>query len=419
MVTSVRRRGYVLMVTLITSVLVLFLLLYAGVHNEHFQMSRSLLYGTRNAAAITALQQSAIDRLMYDPEWSEGYRHTYLGVDRVNATLTFDQKASVHATNNHAGEQAVPSYDGRAVPPGFVDLASTSLSPDDTPDNSFDDYLSLKTTRHMMVNVYRQYFLEDFNSNGQPGSARQAWSCDPANEYSVIDRFGFLGVTPDDTDVIVAQAGKDWWQDYDFEAVVAYYGYGGFGMIVRADDSQAYAVSITPQHSFDRLVGAVVQPCLMTARGHSWTLLPDAEGFAQPLTVDGGSVSTNPFITDEPREVVTDPDGSRKARRDMPFGFWRVKVSVEDHDLFDKTHRILQVSTTRLDPRRDQGGHTTGFIDGPTWTSPEIPQPSQDAPKRGRIGFFCQRKTAIGFTNVLVNKRGRAMVRIPSAWAEP
>ncbi|NDD29776.1 MAG: hypothetical protein EB084_16075 [Proteobacteria bacterium] len=413
-----RRRAYILVVTLVSSVLTLFLMLHAGLQTEHFQLSRAAVHGMRNGAAISALQQSAIDRLMYDPDWHEGYPYSYIDAERVNATLTFDAGKAVHATNNHAGESAVPSYDGRPVPAGFVNLAARSLSPDDSPTNPYDDSLSLKSTRQMMVNVYRQYFLEDFNQDGQPGTSREAWTCEPKREFSVIDQFGFLGVSAEDPEVVLVQAGKTWWKDYDLEAVVAYYGYGGFGLVVRSDDTQAYAVSITPQHAFDRLTGAVVQPCLMRARGYNWTLLPGASAMSTPLTVDQGNELTNPFITVEPREVVTSADGSRTVRRDLPFGFWRIKVSVEDHDLFDREHRVLFITVTRLEPRRGEGGKITTFVDGPSWRSPDIALPPQGGPERGRIGFFCQRKTAIGFTNVVVNKRGRAMVRIPSAWSE-
>lgn len=413
-----RRRAYILVVTLVSGILTLFLILHAGLQNEHFQVARAGTHHDRNLVATLSLQQSALDRLMYAPDWVKGYDHSWYGEGGVNATLTFDRGTAVHSTNNHAAEQPTASWDGKPVPAGFVNLSARSLSPDDSPTNPYDDALSIATTRQMMVNVYRQYFLEDFNADGQPGMPRYTWTCEPKNEWRITDEYAFLGVSPGETTTCLATAGESWWKDYDLEAVVAYYGYGGFGLVVRADETQAYAVSITPQHEFDHLMGAAVQPCIMHARGQEWELLPEAGPNAEALMVFEGSAANNPFITPLPRSYV--PRRKRAGvvpTRDLPLAMWRVTVSIEDHDLRDREHRVLFVTVTRLDPKRSPQGWVTGFVDGPTWRSPEIAQlPVGEGPERGHIGLFCQTKTAIGFTHVRVNKRNRAMYRIPATW---
>ena len=418
MVTTLHRRrprqGYILAVTLVTCFLVVFLLLHAGVQTEHLQLARTIEHQTRNGNAAHSLHQLAIDRLMYDPQWREGFDYRTLGLPGVNASLTFDPQHSFHSTNNHANEVAATSWDDKIVPPGFVNLTVTSLSPDATPDNPLDNDLSVQTVRQMMVNVYRRFFLEDFNDNGQTGVARNAWTFSPAQEGRIIGTYAYLGVGASDSDTSFAMAGKDWWRDYDLEAVVAYYGYGGFGLLVRASGKRAYGVAISPVHACDRLVGAAVQPCLLEGP-RDWRFLPQVERMQDKLMVDQGSEGNNPFITAPPARYVLVQDESRKIpERHSPFALWRIRVSVENKDLHDTPHRVLQVRVTRLDPSVG-AAPSSRFTEGPTWVSPEIEQPA-GGPEHGRIGLFCQNKTAIGFTHVIVNKRGRAMVRIPAVW---
>lgn len=424
--TEKAERGYVLAVTLVLCTLVFFLLAYTGLQSTAFWLLNDALYSQRALDATYALGSEAVAKMMYDPTWQDGFDETFFKDPESVASLNFKTGKSTpsgpYGVNNYSNPAPTTGWDGRTIPPGYTNLVIIGKAPENTPGYTLDDAYAIRITRQAMVNVFYRYFLEDFNEDGK-GTPRNTWVFNNNPSLSINPFQGgycYLGMLPrPGSEPVYAEAGEKWWEDYDLEAIVAYYGYGGFGLIVRSNALDGYGVLISPVHSADATIGAAVQFCTTGAIGRSWQPFL-ADGALQLVLGDDTQENPNPFVTAQPQYKDGDPlnlDFSKTPDFTAPYGVWKVVFSVENKDIDGKDSMFVYVSVTRIDYVNDASG--TALKEGSTWVSEKVQQPARTDPlfrEKGKIGFFTEPGTLIGITNVVVNKRGKAMVSIPAQW---
>ena len=183
--------------------------------------------------------------------------------------------------------------------------------------------------------------------------------------YLIKDCFLFMGSPKPEKNVAeYATAGKDYWTDYDFISNVVYYGNNPFALYFRCKDFEGYAFLISPLISGNRVEGATVEICKVEGGGKDWV------GFDYEKVLYAG----NPFEADS-----------------IP-AFWKLQASVEKEKAWLVVNE--KVVTKKFDLTK--GGNVI---------------------KSGYIGFWTEENgTEIGATRVIVNKRGLAMITIPSQW---
>lgn len=278
----------------------------------------------------------------------------------------------------------ITGWNNRIIPPGFVHVVSRGKSND------------LYTVREALMNPYYRLYYEGFDQMN--GSAPKNQWYYKNSSYSVKDYFLFMGnlnpVNPTPEFVIT---GDLRWKDYDFISEVAYYGNAegsnGFGMMFRYDGENGYGFLIVPRINRETIIGADI--FLSKINGDDW------EPIGTPTTVLDGTdwQGHNPFYwenyADSPAlwalqvsvEAETQKSGSGKTEKHKAW------FSAAAIDRTKKTYDLVKV-TDKID--LSLGG---------------------DIIKNGAIGFFAEEMgTEIGITNIVVNKRGMAEIRVVSEW---
>lgn len=419
MLRAGRLRGYIMAVAMVLGGVSLLLLLRAGLSTGEFTLYDEEARAQEAQDATLALQESALAQLMYAPDWHEGFSKQEFPNGPASARMTFASRDPLPwSLNNVDGKKAEPGWDTRVVPPGFAHLVSRGLSPDPHPENPFDDGQALPVNRQSLVQVYRRYWLEDFRKN-QRDQPRHEWTFSDADPKhpSHLYRGGYLVMGGfGRTDGLFAEAGESWWEDYDLEAEVAYYGNRGFGFLVRSDGFDGYAALVSPVQGRDACVGASVQFFMTGPFGRGWVPFSDGPPDAT-LVVDGADPPVlNPFLTQGPEYVLERHllNTHMVPKYTLPPGFWRIRLSVQDHDPEGREDRSLALTVVPLvcDPK------TKTLAESPVSRTFTVPQPATRDYPRGRIGFFCEPDTVVGLTRVRVLKRGQAMVTVPSTWTD-
>lgn len=390
---SKKEKAYILIITLAFGALVFYILLVSTVGLMDFSLLKQKMHKDYCLDGALGTQDFAIAEVIYNPSWDHGFKKKDLDYPDTDTEMIFwkkpDATASPHpktspvsgkkdvamksamtkpiptktptpkptipyCTNNFGSFDPAVGWNDRNVPPGYVHIVTNSKSE------------RVKKVREALVNPYYLLFFEDFNANGKGTEARNEWNFMKGTKgYLIKDSFLFMGSPePMKNMAEYATAGKDYWTDYDFISNLAYYGNDPFALYFRCKDFEGYAFLISPLMSGNTIEGATVEICRVDSDGENWV------GFDVSDVLYAG----NPFEADK-----------------IP-AFWKLQVSVED----DKAWLCVneKVATKKFDLAK--GGKII---------------------KSGYIGFWTEENgTEIGVTRVIVNKRGLAMITIPSQW---
>lgn len=355
-------KGYILALTLVLCSIMFFYLLFGGADIENFSMLDESVNRQLTKDAAGGTQASAIARIMYSPDWNDGFKTKDMTFTGASASVTFDKKSKKpYSTNNFLNPSPAVGWNGREIPPGYIHLVV----------NAESDHISapgrpmVSMVTEALVNPFYLLYFEDFNADGKGDKARWQWNY-KGKGHVVEDSFLFMGSPdPNHNQEQFTSSGKSWWTDYDFKANLVYYGDNAFDMLFRIDEGyEGLAMRIIPAISGDKVVGAEVQVCKVTYNGEEF------EGIDFQTILDKG----NAFESDS-----------------LPV-FWELKVSVEGKKAW------LSVNDKKV---------TKEF--NLTLKGPNVSQ-------KGEIGFHTEQGAEIGVTNVTVDKRGTAMVSITSQW---
>jgi hypothetical protein len=414
-------RGYIMGLVLTLGGLALYQLLFCASQTSDFTILRQQMSSISSLDAALGLEETALAKILYDPNWSESLSRE-VQKPSTSSTLTFNSKgAEPYSTNNSASFAGATGWGARVVPPGYTHLATSSSSRD-----------GYRLRHQSLVNAYTQYYLEDFGNPDRSAPdtpCRNKWTFE--GKHKIKDGYCFL---KGEEKGAFAESGEAWWEDYDLEAIVAYYGENGFGLLVRSESFNGYCVRIAPVHARSGLNGGSIR--FTSVKGApakpDWNLLTQDVIFSPDYTAPSPSVNEeisysanyNPLVCgpnikkDDKGYPVLSAEGYPKL--DFAMGFWKIQASVENWDKNGAPSAMpwLSVMITRLEHRNVKG--LCRLAETKDVLSFKAPQPAGKDLQclKGKIGFFCEAESAIGFTNVIVRKRGLAMVSIPSRWVD-
>ena len=385
---SKNAKGFVLATVLILCGLVFFLLFYTSPSRLNFDMIKENILRQLAMDASYGSHDYSIAEIIYNPEWDNDYKDLDIQYGIADGKVRFIKKneknLDYYSTNNYGNFDSTTGWNGRKIPPGFVHVVSRGQG-----DN-------LKASREALMNPYYRLYYEPFDQMN--GSAPKNQWYYKNSSYSIKDYFLFMGnlkpVNPTPEFVVT---GDLRWKDYDFISEVAYYGNtegsNGFGMMFRYDGNVGYGFLIVPRIDRETITGADI--FLSKINGDDW------EPIGSPTAVVDGPdwQGHNPFYwenyTNSPAlwalqvSVEAETETKGKTRTEKQYAWF----SVAAIDKSEKTYTLKKV-TDKLD--LSQGG---------------------DIIKNGAIGFFAEEMgTEIGITNVVVNKRGLAEIRVVSEW---
>ena len=430
-------KGYILAVTFVLCTIILFLLVFTGMTSTQIKLLDDVLYAEKALDASYALENAAIAKMMYDPKWDEGFTRYYYKDDMATAYMVFNQDKKnlpvPYSYNNFDGRNNINGWDGRTIPPGYVNMVIPAMSPDSSEKLTQINFKANNYLRQSMVHLYRDFFFEDFNKDGDGKSPRHEWTqtCDPplhpdrfGNDtvapVHYKDSFCYMGQKKRYWHDIFVEAGKEEWQDYDMEAVVAYYGYGSFGMYINAEKPQeGYGVLFAPRAGDPgipgnyTLQGGSILFCY-TKKIRTWTKYsPDP--YWEPFDVDNSRVSMdwysnnsrhNPFMKEE----------NKTRCPDVLYAMWKIILSsskIKDDE--GKEKQVMQVTLIPIEVSGNKDDLDLKLREDQKWTSDEIAIPD-DVSKKGKAGIYCEPNTMIAVTNIKLKKKGEPLVSIPASW---
>ena len=432
-----RNKGYILAVTIVLCTIILFLLVYTGMTSTQIKLLDDIFYAEKALDASYALENAAVAKMMYDPEWHEGFTRYYYRDDMATAYMVFNQdkkKIPVpYSYNNYNTSKNATGWDGRTIPPGYVNLVIPAMSPDSSEKLTQINLQANNYLRQGMVRLYRDFFFEDFNKDGDGKSPRHEWkeTCEPPLNP---DRFGndtvapvhykdsycYMGQKSGYWHDIFIEAGDVRWQDYDMEAVVAYYGYGSFGMYINAREPQdGYGVLFAPRAgdpgipANHTLQGGSILFCY-SKKVRSWTQYsPDP--YWEPFDVDNARVSMD-WYSDNKRHNPFMKEENKTRCIDYLYAMWKITISSsKTKDDKGKEKQVMKVTMVPIDVTGSSDDLNLNLREDESWTSGEIKIPD-DVNKKGRVGIYCEPNTMIAVTNIKLKKRGDPLVSIPARW---
>lgn len=430
-------KGYILVVTMIFCGLILFLLINTGMSKVQIQLLNDVIFAERALDACYALENAAIAEMMYDPAWDKGFDREYFKDDMATAFMIFEKNKKIPALpysyNNYEGSKTTQGWDGREIPPGYANLVIPAMAPDNSYDPKVNPFAN-HYLRQSMVRIYREFFFEDFNKDGNGSEPRHTWTsaCDPPldPDHDIRDKvppvhyqdsYCYLGQKSPYWHDVFIEAGETDWKNYEMEAIVAYYGCGAFGIYMHAAEPQnGYGVLFAPRAGeMDipnncTLQGGSILFCY-TKKIRTWTdYSPDQ--YWEPFDVDNSRISMD-WYSDDTRHNPFMKEENETSGGDLLYGMWKITLSASSVKDGDKKTKIMKVSMTPIKVSGDASSPDLEEMKDEKWTSPEIKAPD-DFCDKGLIGFYCEPGTLIAFTNVLVRKKGRPLVEIPAQWHE-
>ncbi|MBS2037550.1 hypothetical protein JST97_21360 [bacterium] len=364
-----KRRAYVLLLTLILGGLILLLLISIApgaelnrFQNEREQRSEQSLGGRSGVGA-------ALSALLYRSDFGlAGESITW----RKKGLLTFDSKSKLrYSLNNTVGQAPATGWSNRIVPVGQVHLVGQHEG----------------LVHQALVQPFSQVLVEDFNADGSNQTPRMQWLNYPGTSgFDCTRGYMFMG-SP-----IYKHNQAQWlmvsgplWTDYEMDVHVAYYGTTSFGFSLRTSDGfEGYRMTLQPMIAGQKVSGMDATVSAMVDAGRTEIPYPEADQhFDDPIfTVDQE-------LTDQPAE-------------------WTFRVGISKDSMTLSVWDATQKKFKTL---------------GTPWDLSKLSDDMVKAgyPKRfdsGGVGVSCQVATGVGFTNVVVNLTSSNMLRVHSRWED-
>lgn len=364
-----KRRAYILLLTLVLGGLILLLLLSIAPGSELSRLQSARELRSEEALRARSTVGAAISALMYRSDFGlSGESLSW----RKQGALTFDSKGKLgYSLNNSAGNTSLTGWGQRTIPAGQVHLVGQS-----TP-----------VVHQALVQPFTQVLVEDFNGNGSSDQPRLPWINFPGTSGFLCSKgYMFLG-NPE-----YKQNQAEWlmvsgplWTDYAMDVHVAYYGTTSFGFSLRTSDGfEGYRMTLQPMIAGQKVSGLDATVSAMVDAGRTEIPYPTAgQHFDDPI------FSVSQELTDQPAEwtfrVTINKDS-------MTLGVWdasqqKFKTLGDPWDL------------TQLGPALKKAGYPERF-------------------DSGGIGVSSQIATGLGFTNVVVNLVSNNMLRVHARWED-
>ncbi|HXE71338.1 MAG TPA: hypothetical protein VNO81_01655 [Candidatus Nitrosotenuis sp.] len=386
-----RPPGYILLLVLVLCGISFALLLYSAPGSDLFRLAWERQEHQNRYEAAAAAQNAAISGLMYNPDLpapppgsdsqTPSLQSLQVDLADVQGVLTFQPGNPPYSTSNYGNQTAATGWGvprPRTVPAGQVHLVAVGRK---------GDRDTMTALRQALVQPFYQYLYEDFNADGQGSQPRLPWTYLPGTSGHLIqDSYMFLG-SPiyQHNKIQIAQTGLPIWQDFDLEAHVAYYGNTNFAFCFRLSPAfEGYMLQMQPRIGLEQVDGVDVTCTALISQGQDTIPYPQAEQY-----IDDPIFQPQVDLTEQPAE-------------------WTLRVSVQGTSVW-------------LSARDPQSGEfrPMGQPFDLTQLSPKLQEEGYPALfTSGGIGFWSGIATCVGVTNVIVNKRGEAMIYIPAQWRE-